>query len=348
MCAAVFLRTELLMRIMITGGTGFIGYHSTLCLLEAGHEVCLLVRSEEKMRKLFKDRIEHFVIGDVTDKASVQTALADCDGVIHTAAMVSIDKRDAERVHSTNVGGTKLVIGSAVERGMAHIIHVSSVTALYDPEALFLNEYSPPGTAKNAYGSSKVESEIYVRELQDGGAPIHITYPGSVIGPDDPALTEPHQGLKTYLTGMIPVMPSGNQWVDVRDIAYAHRRLLELELPASRYTLGGHYVPWTELVDILSELTGNKMRKIPVPGSLMRGVGLAIDLVNRWRSTPIDAPITHEAMVYATNWVIMDSSKAKADLTLLFRPIEDSFSDAIRWLLKAGHITAGQAGRLAN
>ena len=136
----------------------------------------------------------------------------------------AIDKKDAQRVHHTNVGGTKLVIGKAAECGIEHIIHVSSVTALYNPDAGFLNEFSPPGTAKNAYGKSKVESEIYVRGLQDSGAPIHITYPGSVIGPDDPALTEPHQGLKTYLSSVIPVMPSGNQWVDVRDIAIAHLR----------------------------------------------------------------------------------------------------------------------------
>ena len=169
-----------------------------------------------------------------------------------------------------------------------------------------------------------------------------------MIGPDDPALTEPHQGLKTYLTGTIPVMPSGNQWVDVRDIALAHLRLLERELVPGRYTLGGHFVPWTKLVDILGGLTGNQMRKIPVPGSAMRGLGRLLDLVNSMRDTPIDAPITHEAMVYATNWIKMDDSKAGADLELTFRPVEESFSAAIRWLLSAGHITEQQAGRLAH
>jgi nucleoside-diphosphate-sugar epimerase len=333
---------------MITGGTGFIGYHSALALREAGHEVRLLVRSEDKLRKIYGDEVRDFVCGDVTDADKVMQALEGCDGVIHTAAMVSIDKKDAERVHNTNVGGTGLVIGNAVDMGIQHIIHVSSVTALYDPEARFLNEYSPPGAAQNAYGKSKVESEKYVRELQDSGAPIHITYPGSVIGPDDPALTEPHQGLKTYLTGTIPVMPSGNQWVDVRDIAFAHRRLLEQDLDPGRYTLGGHYIPWTRLVDLLSDITGNRKRKIHVPGGVMRGLGRLIDAINLRREVPIEAPITHEGMVYATNWVKMDDSKAKADLGLTFRPIEETMSAAIRWLLSEGHITEEQAGRLAH
>ncbi|MCX2979732.1 NAD-dependent epimerase/dehydratase family protein [Halieaceae bacterium IMCC14734] len=336
------------MRIMITGGTGFVGYHTATALLKAGHELSLLVRSEDKMRRLFGDQIEHFTQGDITDEASVAAALAGCDGVVHAAAMVSIDQRDAQLVRDTNVGGTRQVIGGAIAAGVENIIHVSSVTALYDPGAAFLNEHSPPGKASNAYGASKVECEIYVRELQDAGAPIHITYPGSIIGPDDPALTEPHQGLKTYLNGLVPVMPSGNQWVDVRDVALAHQRLLEGTLTSGRYTLGGHFVPWTQLVDIISAITGRKLRKVPVPASAMRGLGRLMDKVNQWRDTPIDIPVTYEAMVYATNWVRMDDSKAMDELDLEFRPVEESMSAAIRWLLAAGHISEQEAGILAD
>jgi dihydroflavonol-4-reductase len=226
------------------------------------------------------------------------------------------------------------------------IIHVSSVTALYDPDAAFLNEYSPPGAATNAYGKSKVECEVYVRELQAAGAPIHITYPASVIGPDDPALTEPHQGLLTYLMAAVPVPPSGNQWVDVRDIASAHRSLLEGNLTPGRYTLGGHFVPWTQLVDVLMKITGRRIRKIPVPGAMLRGLGQLVDKLNDLRQKPLDMPLTYEAMVYATNWVKMDSSKARSDLQLEFRPLEETLRDAIVSLVAAGELEAEKAGDL--
>jgi dihydroflavonol-4-reductase len=334
------------MRVMITGGTGFIGYHTTRALLSGGHVVRLLVRSEEKMRRLFGDAISDFVVGDVTDPAAVNRALRGCDAVVHTAAMVSIDKKDAGLVHETNVGGTRLVIGGAIEQGLTTIIHVSSVTALYDPDATFLNEYSAPGAASNAYGKSKVECEVYVRELQAAGAPIHITYPASVIGPEDPALTEPHQGLMTYLMSTVPVPPSGSQWVDVRDIAFAHRRLLESDLPPGRYTLGGHFVPWTQLVDILMQLTGRRIRKIPLPGSLLRGLGHLVDYLNDVRDKPLDIPLTYEAMVYATNWVKMDNSKSRSELGLEFRPLEETLRDAIVSLVQAGELEAEKAGDL--
>ena len=59
------------MRVMITGGTGFIGYHSVQALIEAGHEVNLLIRSEEKLRRMYGERVQDFVLGDVTDNCEV-------------------------------------------------------------------------------------------------------------------------------------------------------------------------------------------------------------------------------------------------------------------------------------
>ena len=334
------------MRVMITGGTGFIGYHTAMALLQAGHRVRLLVRDKDKLRRLYGSDITDYVLGDVTDPAAVEKALAGCDAVVHTAALVSIDQKDAERVMATNVGGTELVIGGAVKRGLSRIIHVSSVTALYDPAADFLNEYSPPGRASNAYGRSKVACEEYVRGLQAEGAPIHITYPASVIGPGDPGLTEPHQGLRAYLTAVTPIPPSGNQWVDVRDVARAHLELIERELPPGRYPLGGHFLGWGDLVDVLGDITGRRIRKIPVPGSILLGTGRVVDWFNRVRGKALDIPVTHEAMTYATHWVRMDSSKARAELDLHFRPIEDTLADAIRYLVEEGHIDADRAGKL--
>ena len=78
----------------------------------------------------------------------------------------------------------------------------------------------------------------------------------------------------------------------------------------------------------------------------MLGVGRAVDWFNRVRDKSLDIPLTHEAMVYATHWVRMDSSKAAAELDLDFRPVADTLSDTIRWLHAAGHINAKQAGKL--
>jgi dihydroflavonol-4-reductase len=334
------------MRVMVTGGTGFVGYHSVQALLAAGHTVSLLVRSVDKMYKLYGDDCGiSYTRGDITDAEKVAQALQGCDAVIHAAAMVSTDANDAEMVFQTNVEGAKTVIGGAVSLGIGPIIHVSSVTALYDPDAEILDENSPPGAAKNAYGRSKVACEEYVRALQDDGEQVYISYPATVIGPDDPGLTEAHVGMQGYMIAFVPLMPSGNQYVDVRDVAEVHLRLLEQQPEAGNYTLGGHYLPWAELGQVLEQVSGRKLLKLPLPGGFMRLAGRVMDKLSPYLNASV--PLSEEAMEYATNWVLLDNSKVENVLDFEFRPVEDSMRDTVGWLYRAGHINAKQAGVLA-
>jgi nucleoside-diphosphate-sugar epimerase len=334
------------MRVMITGGTGFVGFHSARKLMAAGHEVVLLVRDPNKVAKLYPQQQPDYVQGDITDVASVRDALRDCDGAIHCAAMVSTDAKDAERVYQTNVDGTRTLLTEAYNAGLKSIVHVSSITALFDQKATMLDGQSPPGNARNAYGRSKVDCEKFARELQAQGAPLHITYPSSVIGPDDPGLTEPHIGMRTYLSAFIPLMPGGNQFVDVRDVAEVHLRLLTAEIPAGRFTLGGHFLSWRELARCLEQTTNRKLIKVPASGFFMRSLGRSVDWMKRFRH--FDAPMGYEAMVYATRWVPMSNTDVEKTLDFSFRPLPESLHDCIRWLYEEGYVTARQAGAVAN
>lgn len=334
------------MRIMVTGGTGFIGYHTVMALREAGLEVSLLVRSVDKMERIYgKGGIEHYTIGDIGDADAVQRALAGCDGVVHVAALVSTRAADAERVYRTNLQGAHNVLGGAVEAGLQTIIHVSSVTALYDPSARLLDEDSPPGPNPTGYGRSKVACESYARSLQEAGHPVYITYPATVLGPDAPEMTEAHIGLQTYLSKFVPLMSSGNQYVDARDIARVHAHIIQYEVPSKRYVLGGHYLSWKSLAPVLEAITGNRVLTLPVSGRLMR---LAGSLADRLASRlPLDLSISREGLNYATQWVMLDNRRVESELDFQFRPVEETLADSIRWLYQQGEISAEAAGRLA-
>lgn len=333
------------MKVLVTGGTGFIGSYTARALLDAGHSVKLFVRNKAKAKAVFGGSVRSIVVGDITNAADVRKALAGCDAVIHLAAMVSTSKDGSERVYQENVSAASNVLGLAADAGCQTIIHVSSITAIYNPKAKVLDHNSPLGVAKNAYGRSKVECERFARDLQDRGAPLHITYPASVIGPHAPTLTEPHQGLVANLYGIGPNIPSGNQYVDVRDVAQAHTTLINKSLPPGRYPLGGHFVSWEDLYAILERLTGRKILTVPTPGIAARMVGRTLDALKPVLA--IDLPISQESMQYATQWVKLDNQETEKHLKLKFRAFEVSLVETIRWLEQDNYITRGQAGLLS-
>lgn len=337
------------MKILVTGGTGFVGSHTAAALVKAGHQVKLLIRSKVKMQKVMQYHgitIDDFVIGDITDPAACRTALEDCDGLVHSAAMVSTSRKDTEQIFNTNVQGTRNIIGQAVELGLKQIVHVSSITAIYNPDSPSVNEQSPPGTASSAYGRSKVSSEKFVRQLQKQGAPIVITYPTGVIGPGDPALTEPLQGLVLFLRSIAVITTTGLQLVDVRDVAKLHAQAFSGPATTDRFMLGGHYYPWQELVDALEEITGRRLRKLYFPRPVLKAIGLVVDSIKYFVDMKI--PVDSESVGYACQWVVADSSKLEQQYGFIFRDGKQSLADTLLWIVESGHLDKRLIGKLAS
>jgi nucleoside-diphosphate-sugar epimerase len=326
------------MHVFVTGATGFIGLHTVLALTSAGHTVRLGVRNAQKMQMLYAHHgldITDFAVGEITDEVSVGRALEDCDAVVHTAALVSLDPGKAAKMHKTNVQGTRTVIGGAVERGIKSIVYVSSAAALFDSSLPVINENVPLAQAKNAYAHSKVDADQYVRGLIDQGANIAVTYPTGVIGPDDPALSEGNQSLQFILNNFHVNTSSGIQMVDVRDLADIQVKLLEGN-HAGKFLTGGHYTSWRDLGLLLDSVTGARLTKIPVPGMVLRGIGSLVDLIGKVKT--LDTPATREAVEFATRWVLCDDSKLRTELDIRYRPLETTLADTIQSLAQAGHV----------
>ncbi len=89
----------------------------------------------------------------------------------------------------TNTRGVELVVGGAVRRGIPRILYVSSVTAVHVPGGAPLDLDAEVPEPATAYGRSKAGAERLVRRLQVEGAPVVVTYPAAVIGPDDPGVS---------------------------------------------------------------------------------------------------------------------------------------------------------------
>ena len=266
------------MKVLVTGGTGFTGSHTVRALVAAGHEVRLLVRDPAKVRAVFEP--DGFipgdvVVGDMTDAAAVDEALAGCDGVVHTAALVDLSRAAARLVEETNARGVELVMGGAVRRGLPRIVHVSSLGAFFTPGGPPLCPELPIAPGTTAYARSKAHAERYVRRLQEQGAPIRISYPAAIVGPNDPTLSAANNGVRAHVRDLGIITSSGLQVVDVRDLALLHLKLLDLPDGLHRYAAAGEMLTWPDYFHLLDSLIGHRVRRIRVPGGLLRAAGSA-------------------------------------------------------------------------
>lgn len=334
------------MQILITGATGFVGSHIASTAIEAGHDVRLLVRNPARLAELdpmIRPVGADVIVGDATDKGAVGKALDGVDAVVHTAAMVSMERKDATAMYEANTAMAEHVLGAAVHLGIDRIVSMSSVS-VFAMGAKRTTLDTPLRMARDGYSRSKVAAERYTRGLQDAGAPITTLYPSGILGPYTIDLTAMHNAAVTWIQQM-PVMPTGINIVDVRDVAGATLAALDSDSHAGRYLLGGHFLTWRELADTIEELTGTDLRRLAIPGPVMRGLGRFADSTRI--KLPTDFPLTTEAMKEATKAVPVDSKASRSALGFSFRDRWTTLRDTYRWLIDEGYVPHEFGGALA-
>lgn len=334
------------MRVLVTGGTGFVGGWSAAALVEAGHEVRFLVRDPDRLAPLAVlglDVSDHLV-GDVTDTGAVREALEDCDAVLHCAAMVATDPRHDATVQATNLAGARAVLGAAVEAGLDPVVHTSSITSLFAPGVRELHAELPTGSARDAYGESKSAVERYARGLQEQGYPVVITYPGMVVGPGvGDRFGEVAEGFEAILRGrVVPGSDAGWLVIDVRDLAAIHAAVVEPGRGPRRYMAGGVHLDAGRITELFGEVTGKRFVRVPVPGVGLRLAGTVMDVVSG--VTGLTTPLTRAAMDYYTRMPASRDDAVRDDLGVVYRDVAETFRDCIASLAETGRITTAQAG----
>lgn len=318
------------MRVLITGGTGFVGGWTAKAISDAGHAVRFLVRNPDKLHttvaKLGVD-VSDFVVADITDRVAVRGALRGCDAVVHSAALVATDPRQTAEMLATNMQGAQNVLGQSVELGLDPIVHVSSFTALFHPDLETLTADLPVVGGADGYGTSKAQVEIYARGLQDAGAPVNITYPGMVLGPPvGDQFGEAGEGVRAALQiHAIPGRSAAWLIVDVRDLAALHAALLEPGRGPRRYTAGGHRVAAADLANLLGQVAETPMVAVPIPDTALRVAGAVLDRANRF--LPFETPFTWAGMQYYTQMPASDDSPSERELGISYRDPHQTVAD---------------------
>lgn len=334
------------MRVLVTGGTGFVGSHTVAALLSAGHEIRLLVRKPERIRAALEplgisEPID-YVVGDVTDPESMKRAVQGCQAVLHAAAVYNLDSRAAKVTKDTNAPGTRVVLEAAVAHGCDPVVYVSTTLALLR-RGVTATPDSPLSTVRGGYIASKADAERVARNLQDEGAPVTIVQPGGVVGANDPHLSGEMRRLRDVLKGRYPFFPSGGYHiVDVRSVARTHAAVMTPGGGPRRYIVPGHRLDGRTLFGTLRAVTGRRLPYLTQPAAVMLPVTWAASAAQR--ILPFRVPAEYEAALVLYNNTACDDSRAREELGIHPPPLVETFRDAVRWLYQAGHISNRQAG----
>ena len=210
---------------LVTGATGFVGSAVVRRLVASGVAVRALVRPGSDQRNLEGLPVT-VVTGDLTDLASLQRALAGCQGLFHVAADYRLWVRNPAAMYQTNVEGTRALLQAAARAGLERIVYTSSVATLglrADGQPSDEDTEASLTDMIGHYKRSKYLAEEVVRELARDGVPVVIVNPSTPAGPGDVKPTPTGRMIVDALAGRMPAyVDTGLNMVHVDDVAAGH------------------------------------------------------------------------------------------------------------------------------
>jgi dihydroflavonol-4-reductase len=323
-------------RVLVTGGSGFIGQHLVSALLARGRQVRVL-----DLRRPSRAPTEvQYVEGSVLDPDLVDDALNGVEQVYHLAGLPGMWMPRKNDFHAVNCGGTEVVIAAARKRGVARFLHCSTESILFHPspseDAASENTVLSAGDMPGPYTRSKLFAEKLALQAAASGFPVVIGCPTMPIGPHDHNLTPPAAMLRHFLGGRLQLyLDFIVNFVDVRDAAAGLVLAMEHGQAGHRYILGGESISLKKVLQLMAAISGRRGLLIPVSGRASRMTAALLELIAD-HVTGRAPSGTVEGVRIALRARALSIEKAQRELGYVPRPVEPALRETIAYLLGAG------------
>lgn len=317
------------MKALVTGANGFTGSHLCQYLLQRGDQVTAYVRQSSDLSRLEGLAVK-FAYGEITDPATLETAMQDVDTVFHTAAYVELGLVDAALMEKVNVGGTKAVLAAAQAAGVSKMVHCSTIGIYGDTQGQCIDETFKRQQAdfSSAYDSTKFLAQQAVDAAAQDGFHVVSVMPSGIFGPGDP-----HFGkvVQLFLKGGLKVWAGADRVtgiVHVDDLVEAMVLAVERSQPGEHYIISTGELTTREMFQVFSDETGiSTPTEIPEP--LVRLAASILDPIGRllgWQP-----PLSRERVHYLyERCVRVSGDKARQNLGWNPRSIQETLKDLVK------------------
>src|SRR5262245_7002785 len=327
------------MTTLVTGATGFIGYHVTRTLLDKVKNVRVLVRPTSSTRAIESLQCE-IVAGDLRDPQSLSKVLTGVNRIFHVAADYRLWTSNPQEIYETNVAGTRNLIQAARRAGIERFIYTSTVGTIAVPRGARLPNESTRACLNEMVGHykrSKLLAEEEVLEAVAAGFPAVIVNPTTPVGPGDWKPTPTGRIILDFLNGRMPAyVDTGFNVVPVEDVAEGHWLAAQNGRIGQRYILGGRNMTLKELLDVLARVTGYAAPRIRLPHVVPLIAGYVenffCSIVGREPRIPL------EGVRMSRYKMFVDCSRASHELNFRAGSAEDALLRAAEWYIRNKYV----------
>jgi dihydroflavonol-4-reductase len=314
--------------ILVTGASGFLGWHVARALTARGQHVRALVRPSSELRELDVER----VTGDLRDPASLERAVSGCKLVFHVAADYRLWSPHPQELYDSNVGGTRNLLTAAQKAGVERFVYTSTVGCIGVPHDGIGDEDQPCALEEMSgdYKRSKFQAEQVALEFARKGFPVVIVNPTAPIGDHDFKPTPTGKIILDFITGKMPAyIDTGLNLVDARDIAIGHLLAAERGRVGERYILGCENLTLKQILDRLSKITGRKAPTVHLPYPIAYAAAVA---TTAWAAVSGQTPkVPMEAVKMAKKKMFVTHAKAARELGYAPGPVDEALRRAVEW-----------------